>query len=237
MISIKKAKKFKLAGNIILFALFVAAIVFATVKYGREITRLVSSPDEFSRTIKSYGYKSVPIFIMFQVLQVVIAAIPGEVVQIAGGYIFGTFQGTLYLMIGAIIGTIAVFYATRLLGYPLVRVFVSEGKLEKFNFMINSNRTEIIMFVLYLIPGIPKDILTYIAGLTPIKPLRFIITATVARFPALFASAYIGANLYEKDYLSVILLSSAAILLFMAGLLFKDRIIGRVHQLLDRSKS
>ena len=97
--------------------------------------------------------------------------------------------------------------------------------------MMNSDKTEITMFLLFLIPGIPKDILTYLAGLTPIKPLRFFIIITVARFPALMASSYIGYNTQKGNYLVVIILSAAALVLFTAGVLLKDRIISKMQSL------
>jgi uncharacterized membrane protein YdjX (TVP38/TMEM64 family) len=90
------------------------------------------------------------------------------------------------------------------------------------------------MFVLFLIPGIPKDILTYIAGLTPVKPVKFLMIAVVARLPALFVSCYIGANLQERNYAVVIAASIAAILLFIAGVFLKDRVIDGVQRIIRR---
>ena len=80
-----------------------------------------------------------------------------------------------------------MFYAARLLGYPLVRLLVPPTQLEKFSFMLSSSKSEAAMFILFLIPGIPKDILTYIAGITPVKPLRFFVIITIGRLPALLA--------------------------------------------------
>jgi uncharacterized membrane protein YdjX (TVP38/TMEM64 family) len=138
--------------------------------------------------------------------------------------------------VGAIVGSVIAFYASRLLGYPLVKAFVSEEKLTRFNSLFRSQKSEVVIFVLYLLPGIPKDILTYIAGLTPVKPLNFLITSTVARFPALFVTAYIGANLEEKNYLRVIALSSAAVILFFIGALYKDWVINKIHRLVHSRK-
>jgi uncharacterized membrane protein YdjX (TVP38/TMEM64 family) len=88
--------------------------------------------------------------------------------------------------------------------------------------------------LLFLIPGIPKDTLTYIAGLTPVKPLRFLLISMLGRFPGLWGSAYIGANLQEKDYLPVWILSGVSVVLFVAGLLLKDKIIGKMNRLRHR---
>jgi uncharacterized membrane protein YdjX (TVP38/TMEM64 family) len=162
-------------------------------------------------------------------LQVVVVAIPGEFVQLAGGYIYGVWLGTLYSLIGIVAGSIFVFYVSRLLGFTLVRAFVSEKSLEKFDFMINGNKSELIMLILFLIPGFPKDALTYIAGLTPIKPIRFFVIITLGRLPALLASSYIGYSTQKGNYLMVIILSAAAIALFAAGLFMKDKIIAKFH--------
>jgi uncharacterized membrane protein YdjX (TVP38/TMEM64 family) len=170
------------------------------------------------------------------VLQVVVAAIPGEFVQIAGGYVYGTWLGTLYSLTGIVTGSVLVFLVARVLGYPLVKMLVAPKQLEKFQFMINSEKSEVAMFLLFLIPGIPKDILTYIAGITPIKPFRFFVIITVGRLPALLASSYIGHSTQKGNYTTVIILSIAALILFLAGLLLKDKIMDRLHHITSRRK-
>lgn len=225
----EKGKKLPLL-NIILAILFILLVTYITVRYASDITRLVSKPERFRHFLTSYGPAGVLVFISFQVLQIIISVIPGEVVQIAGGYVYGTVFGTVYSMAGVVVGCVATFYISRFLGFGLVKRFVSQKNIEKFNFLINSPKSEIIMFLLFLIPGIPKDMLVYIAGLTPIKPLRFFIIVAVARFPALLGSSFIGANLQEKDYISVIVVSVIACILFVVGILMKDKIIGLLNR-------
>lgn len=227
----EKSKKLKLIINIGLIAAFLAVVVFVAIKFGPYLTRLASKPQELKETLNSFGWRGVLVFMLFQVLQVIVAAIPGEFVQLAGGYIYGTLTGTLYSLTGIVAGSVIVFYVSRLLGYPLVKTFVSQKNVEKFNFMINSNKSEIAMFLLFLIPGIPKDILTYIAGLTPIKPLRFFAIIFVGRLPALFASSLVGSSTQKGNYLVVIILSILALVLFTAGLLLKDKIIEKLQGL------
>ena len=217
--------------HILLIVVVLGLLVFASIKYAPALTRLMSKPEKFKEFLASYGAVSALIYILLQAAQIVIAVIPGEVVQIAGGYAFGTILGTLYAVTGTVLGTLIVFFATRLLGYSLVRTFVPQTKLDRFNFLMNNPKSEIAIFILFLIPGVPKDALTYAAGLTPIKPLRFVLICTIARFPGLWGSAYIGANLQEKNYLVVWILSLAALVLFAAGLLMKDKIIDRLHRL------
>jgi len=234
----KKGKDSKsIINNIIIAAIVVLAIVYVALIYGRDLTNLTGDPEKFKTLMQSYGYIGAFVFIGLQVLQVVVAAIPGEVVQIAGGYVYGTVIGTIYSVIGVTIGTVIAFYLARVLGYPIVERFVSKKSLEKFNFLMNSKKSEVAMFILFLVPGIPKDILTYIAGITPVKPVRFFIIITIARLPAMIGSSMIGSNLQKHDYLPVIILSVIAAALFILGIFFRNRIIDQVSRLTSKNKS
>jgi uncharacterized membrane protein YdjX (TVP38/TMEM64 family) len=226
----KHKKAYLLTHGIMLIA-FLGLIIYASIKFAPGITRLISHPEEFKEFLASYGPLSALIYILIIMVHIIIVIIPGEIVQIAGGYAFGTALGTLYAFSGTLLGTLIVFFATRLLGYSLVKSFVSPKKLEKFKFLINSPKSEIAMFVLFLIPGIPKDTLVYISGMTPIKPFKFLLICLIARFPGLLGSAYIGANLQEKDYLPVWILSGVALALFVVGILAKDKIIDKLHRI------
>jgi uncharacterized membrane protein YdjX (TVP38/TMEM64 family) len=224
-------KKILLVGRIILAAVFLGAVVIASIKLTPAITRLVKSREAFEKFVASYGSVSTLVYILIQAIQVIVFVIPGELVQIAGGYIFGTGLGALFSVAGILLGTVVGFFAARLLGYALVKAFVSPKKLEQFGFLINNPKSEIAMFILFLVPGIPKDSLVYISGLTPVRPLRFFLISMIARFPGLWGSAYIGANLQERDYLPVWILSGAALVLFVAGVLMRDKIINWLHRL------
>jgi len=223
-------KKRHLALHILLAALVLAAIVFATVKYGPVITRMFSRPQETRDYLLSFGTAAPLVYIAFQMLQIVVAFIPGEVVQIAGGYVFGTALGAVYSLIGAGLGTLLVILLVKLVGFSLVRLLVPAKNLERFDFLANSTRSEVAVFVLFLIPGLPKDALTYIAGLTPIKPLRFVVISVLARFPGLLGSAYVGAHLAKKSYWPAVAVSAAALVLFIIGVIFKDKVIEKVRR-------
>jgi uncharacterized membrane protein YdjX (TVP38/TMEM64 family) len=223
-------KKIKLS-TIIYFALaavFLAVMAVLTIKFAPAVTRLVEDREEFGRFIDSYGSLSILVFMGFQVLQVVIAAIPGEFVQIAGGYIFGTLAGTLYSTAGILVGALIAFFTARLLGSRIINVLVPEKSIEKFRFIINNTKAEIVIFLIFLIPGLPKDILVYIAGLSPIRPLRFFILFLVARMPRLLGSSLIGATLQQENYVLSIAIFAVSCLLFLAGVLSKDYIMGKL---------
>jgi len=106
-----------------------------------------------------------------------------------------------------------------------VKQMVSEVALQKFYCLINSPGSDITVFLLFLIPGVPKDILVYIAGLTPIKPFTFFIIISIARVPAMIGASYIGSNIQMENYIAAIIIFLIACILFIIGFMFKNRII------------
>ncbi|MGI6669801.1 MAG: TVP38/TMEM64 family protein [Acetivibrionales bacterium] len=223
------SKTLKLTLNIVSILIFLAFLVFLGMQFGPAITGLVEDPGRLSRELNSLGWRGVLVFLGLQALQVLIAVIPGGVVQVAGGYIYGTWLGLLYSVIGILLGSLVVFFAARLLGYPLVKMLVSPGNLEKLSFMINSSKSEIAMLILFLIPGMPKDVLTYIAGITPVKPVRFFTVSIIGRLPALLGSSILGYSTQTGNFTAVILLSAASVVFFLIGLFFKDKIIRKIQ--------
>jgi uncharacterized membrane protein YdjX (TVP38/TMEM64 family) len=215
--------------NILALVFLAVVIGYFTIKYAPVITRLTKKPDEFRNYILSFGNIGIMVFIFFQFVQVVIAAIPGEAVQIAGGYIFGVFLGTLYSIAGILAGSMTAFYMARIVGLPLVKYFVPQEKFKSIAHRINSQKSEVAIFILFLIPGIPKDILVYVCGVTPINPLKFFAVILIARLPGIIGSSIIGANIFGKNYIAAIILSIAAAILFIIGLLLKDKILSIFH--------
>jgi uncharacterized membrane protein YdjX (TVP38/TMEM64 family) len=232
--ALREQKKPVLMINIVLFAIFIIVVTFVTIKYTPYIMSLISNPEKFKNMLLSYGSKSILVYIFFQILHVIIVIIPGEVIQIAGGYVYGTFWGTIYSTIGIVIGMCIVFFASRIFGFKLIKLLVPQKSFDKFTFLINSEKSEIAMFVLFLIPGLPKDALSYIVGVTPIKPLRFLLIASIARLPGLIGSSLIGATLEKENYFLVIIISVIACILFIAGVFGRDKIINMIHNRIKR---
>jgi uncharacterized membrane protein YdjX (TVP38/TMEM64 family) len=217
--------------NIVLIVLFLGLVTYLGIIYVPDITKLISKREQFRELLASYHSISILVYIFFQILQVVIAIIPGEVVQIAGGYVYGTFFGTIYTLAGILLGAVIAFFIARLLGYSLIKRIMPDERLDKMRTLINSPKSEITMFLLFLIPGLPKDILVYIAGLTPVKPGAFFTIFIIARFPGILGAAYIGAKVQQQDYLPVIIVSVIACVLFVIGFLKKEVIINKLHHL------
>jgi uncharacterized membrane protein YdjX (TVP38/TMEM64 family) len=195
------------------------------------IIRLTVSIDGFRDYILSLGKLGPVVFLLFQILQTVIAPIPGEVIQIVGGYIYGVTLGTFYTTAGMLIGAVIAFYFTRFLGRAYIEKLLNKKKFQWMADLLDSNKFSVFLFIIFIIPGLPKDMFIYAAGLTPIKPMKFFVILLVSRFPWLLASVSIGANIYEKNYVSTVIISVVAVLAFIFGLIYKDKLMDRLSKL------
>lgn len=217
----RKLKIVLYSGGIILIT---ALIIYISIKYGHSLTGMVRNQEELGQFLSSFGIKSFLVFILLQASQIVFIPLPGEFVQLAGGYLYGTWLGTVYAVLGSLLGTVLSFGIARLLGYPLLKAVFGEKKMAKIDALVRKPQSKLILFLLFLMPGLPKDTMTYIAGVTPIDPLEFCLTATTARVPGIMLSAYIGSNLYHRDYTAVIAASLFTVLLLGLGVIARKRL-------------
>ena len=150
--------------------------------------------------------------------QVVVAIIPGEPLELAAGYAFGALEGTLICLAGIFAGSMIVFLLVRRFGIKLVRLFFSEEKIQSMRFLKNPRRLFIVTAVLMLVPGTPKDLLTYCAGLTPLPVTTWMLIASVGRIPSVITSTLGGHALSEGNYGFAAIVFGATALLCGGGL-------------------
>lgn len=224
-----KKQKLKIVINVIFIMIFIVLLLYISIEYSPFIIEMIRNPNVLKTNLTAYGNKSIFVFLAIQIVQVVIPAIPGEVVQLAGGYIYGTIWGALYSSIGILFGSILSFYISRILGYRLVKLIISENHMKKLEYLTHTSKSEVATFILFLIPGMPKDIMTYLAGLTPISPTGFFVLAITARFPGILISSFIGAHLEQKQYHEVAIVAVVALMLTVLSIVFKDRMIKQIR--------
>jgi len=205
------------------------SIVYLGVVYTPFFVSLTQEPEQFREYLLGFGPRGILVFVLIQALQVIIAAIPGELTQLAGGYLYGALWGIVYSCAGIILGSVVAFGITHVLGYPVLKVIMPQARLERFAFFINSPRVEMVTFLLFLLPGMPKDILTYIAGLTPIRPLTFLIVASLARLPGIVITSYIGAGIEQNQYIEAAVAALLSVLLLLLGWIYKDRLLTKLR--------
>ena len=158
---------------------------------------------EFKNRVNETGFLGMLTLFGLQVAQIFLFILPGEPIEILAGMCYGGLGGLIFITISAFIITSAVFFTVRKLGRKFVYDFCSEEKVKKIEnskLFQNSKKIEWIMLILFLIPGTPKDLLVYIAGLLPLKPFRFIMISTFARLPSVISSTFAGANLVMGDW-------------------------------------
>lgn len=204
--------------------ILIALIAVLSVVVGKPLVKMVSEPQRFRQWVSERGFGGQAAFVGMMALQVVIALIPGEPLEIAAGYAFGSWGGLLLCLIGAAIGSLMVFGFVRLCGVRLVEAFISREKLDSVKWLHDSQKRNVLIFVLFFLPGTPKDVLTYFVGLTDMKWYTFLALSTVARIPSVITSTFSGNALGTKNYALAIVAFGVTALISVAGLLVYQKI-------------
>jgi uncharacterized membrane protein YdjX (TVP38/TMEM64 family) len=197
------------------------------------IVRLYRDNAFLKETVAAWGWAAPLIFIGIQALQVIVSPIPGEITGPVGGALFGTFWGVVYSTIGLTLGTLVCFALGRLYGEPLVRPWLSEHSWNRMNFILEAEGV-ILCFILYLLPGFPKDIVSYLFGLSPIPFWPFAIVSTLGRLPGTIISSYVGAHVAEHQYIYALLMLAVVVALSLPLYYYRQRIVGYVGSLRPR---
>lgn len=183
------------------------------------------SQDSFREYIQSFGALGWLVLLGLQFLQVFIALIPGELLETAAGYAFGPWIGTLICYVGVALASALVFLLTRRFGTKLVEVFISREKINELGFIKNEEKRNGLVFLLFFIPGTPKDLLTYFVGLTDMKLSAFLVISLIARAPSVLSSTFGGHLLGEGEYWGALILYGATALVSGLGLLIYNTLL------------
>jgi uncharacterized membrane protein YdjX (TVP38/TMEM64 family) len=192
---------------------------------------LLHDPHQLKKIIRSFGPYAPLAYILVQVLQVIIAPIPGGAIEFLGGYLFGVKAGFFYSMIGLIIGSWLAFGLARLFEKVAVEKFVSDRTRKKFDYLIGHEGV-ILSFLLFLIPGFPKDALCYLLGLTPMHLGIFLVISTIGRIPGTLMACLQGGKAFDHQYISFLILLGISALVILAFYIYHDEI----HHLVKRLK-
>ena len=226
----------KLIG-ILLICVLAALSFFSIYQYNtqlwREALKLYYTLQDHHRLkgiILSYGTYSPLAFILLQIVQVVVAPIPGGAIEFIGGYIFGARAGFLYSMVGLLLGSSLAFGLARIFEKWAIEKFVSEDTRRKFDYLIGHEGL-ILSFLLFLIPGFPKDALCYILGLTPMHLGIFLIISTIGRVPGTLMATLQGAKAFDHQYKIFFILMGISVLVILVFYIYHDEIHNWVKKL------
>lgn len=223
----EQSEKLKKRRYIILGLVVIAVIVFFSTPFGRQsisqISKVFSSQDELQVYVEGYGILAPLIFLAIQIIQVIIAPIPGNVTTLAGGAIFGVWEGFLYGAIGIFIGSVIGYWLARFYGKPLVIRLVGSDTYDKYadTFL---GRSFIVLLTIFLFPFFPDDALCLIAGVSKIKFGLFTILVIVGRTPGILMSSYIGAGVIKLAIWQWVIIGIISISIIALSIKFGEKV-------------
>lgn len=205
-------------------AAFLALLAFLFVVVGMPMLRFLQNPQAFRLWVDSHGIWGRVAFVGMMLAQVVIAFIPGEPLEIAAGYAFGFWEGTFLCMAGAVLGSLLVFLFVRNWGIRVVEVFFPREKILSLRFLRDPKKRDILVFLLFFIPGTPKDVLTYCVGLTDMPLSTWLFISAVARIPSIATSTVGGNALGIQNYWFAILVFGVTLAISLCGFYIYRRV-------------
>ncbi|SDA18686.1 Uncharacterized membrane protein YdjX, TVP38/TMEM64 family, SNARE-associated domain [Ruminococcus sp. YE71] len=226
-------KRIRIVG-LVFFLLAVAGITYLVLPFLKNVGK-DGYFEKVQDTIDDYGTVGGPIvFVVIQALQVIVAVIPP--VQVVGGLLYGWLFGALLSFAGIVLGALAVWGVVKLMGAPLVEAVVSEKHLKKFSFLEDERRLIFILIILYVIPGVPKDIITYLVPLTKVRLRDFLMYVMPFRLPAILLSTAFGSSAAKGNYGAAIAVVSAIAVIAVLGLMFREKILAKLGEHHHKSK-
>ena len=195
----------------------------------RFVVRLFEDRLFLKQVLREWGVLAPLVFIALQALQVIIAPIPGEATGFLGGYLLGETIGLIYSTIGLTVGSLVAFGVGRWFGAHYVQRVVSSEIWSKLGFIVEAEGA-ILCFIIYLIPGLPKDIVCYLFGISPMPFWVFAVASTLGRIPGTWVLSAQGAHTASGDYLEVILLTAVVVAVAVPLYCYRNRIVERLRR-------
>jgi uncharacterized membrane protein YdjX (TVP38/TMEM64 family) len=189
---------------------------------------LISDPEaqnRFKTWGASLGVRGWFLVLGIQVAQIVVAFIPGEPVEILAGVLYGGVGGLFLCLLGCAIASSGIFLLSKKFGTPLVAELFKKSKLDTFAFLKDSRKLETIVFILFLIPGTPKDMLTYVVGTSPMKVSQFLVISIFARIPSVVSSTFLGSTIRQGKWEIAVAIFIATAVFGISGITYQEKII------------
>ena len=219
---------FKFAG-LAAFFVVMALIVALLWPYMHELFE-PGGLDRVIEDVRGAGPLGVLILLAMQFLQIVVAFIPGEVVQMAAGMMYGPWLGGLVILVGCVVSAAFIFVVVHRLGAPFVQDMVPTKYLDKFRAFEETGKLDIVVFILFLIPAMPKDVFTYLVPLTNMPMKKFLVLSNVARIPGILISTYAADGLVDGRLTQSLVIFGVVAVIALICVVFRDRIMGLLHR-------
>ena len=219
-----KADVFKLVGLGAFFILMIAVCILIW-----PVVMELTEPGGLERVteqVRNAGPAGVLILLGFQFLQIVVAFIPGEVVQVAAGMMYGTWGGAAIVLAGCVISSAFIYFVVSKLGAPFVQAMIPEKWMNKLRDFDESDKLDVMVFVLFLIPGLPTDVFTYLVPLTGMRMRDFVLLSNIGRIPGVVMSTMAANGLMQGNWIQSVALFVACAAIAVVAILFHEKIMG-----------
>lgn len=194
-----------------------------------KIKIFVSDPLKFRDYINEHGIYGVAIFLSLQIIQIIVSIIPGEFIEIAAGISFGWFYGFILCEVGIFIASTFIYFVSRKLGKPIIQSFIGKDKFKKLEKFNNSKKRDQIIFWIFFIPALPKDLLTYVASFFDISYKKLMFIILVARIPSIITSTIAGNYIINKEYWKAIIIFIITGVIAVICYFLSDKIMKKIE--------
>lgn len=216
-----KARLLQIVGAVLVCGSLLGVFLYFYITYGEKLTAIFSDKQQLEALFSQFNNYDKLVFIAVRAFQTVIKIIPAEPLEIGSGYLYGIWGGLLCCMLGTLLGSFVIIALSKIFGKRLVNVFFPVEKINSLKFLQNKKRVYRTLFFIYLIPGTPKDVLTYVASITDINMVKFMLITSIARIPSIITSTICGEMLIEKNYwLAAGIFVATAILSVLCSLIY-----------------
>ncbi len=216
-------KQKRIAACVITLA-YIGLLVLLFFYVGEPFIKMLDNPGQFKDWVAAHGIWGPAIFVLMTALQVFAAIIPGEPFEIAAGYAFGWVWGSILTLVGIVLGQAIVFFIVRRYGRRALDLFIPRSKIDSVKFLGDSGNVTRMLFILFFIPGTPKDIMTYVSGLLKIDFSSFIVITMIARLPSVISSTVGGSALSEGNYTFALIVLGITAAVSVLGMLLYSKI-------------
>lgn len=204
---------------------FLVIMGFICLIFYKPIMHILSHPQQLRNQLQSLGILGQLSFIFIMVLQVIFVFLPGEIIEVMAGFLYGPIYGMIACLIGSAIGSTIIFKCVQKFGIPFLKKFFDLKYLEELQFLQNKDNYYILLFIIFFVPGTPKDLLTYFVPLTHVNFSKFLLLTTIARIPSIITSTIGGNALGTEKYLFSIFVFTLTALISIVGILIYKKLI------------
>ena len=221
----KNSKRTKAIIKLSLLALIIIGVPAVLYIFCRDTLFNTDWLSRLPQLLSQYRNHAAVILICLQILQIIVCVLPGQPIQFAASYMFGVLPGYLISITGAVIGAFIAFKVSGLLGRDAVNILFGEEKIEDYRKKLNSGKGLMAVLLIYLIPGVPKDLAAYAAGVSDMRIRPFLLVSTIGRSPAMMGSLLFGHFFGKGNYRALAVLAILTVLLLILFIIKRKSII------------